>query len=92
MEERRLRERYELRYPAKIETSQEIFDGETINLSVEGAFIYCQEPLAIKETATLIINFPDGFIMDTLAEVVWSTASESDDDTGPPGMGVRFLW
>jgi len=34
----------------------------------------------------------EAHIMDTLAEVVWSTASESDDVTGPPGMGVRFLW
>ena len=92
MEERRTRERYELRYPVKIENSQGIFDGETRNLSVEGAFIYCQERIAIKETATLIINFPDGLIIDTLAEVVWSTPPGTDDALEPQGMGVRFLW
>ena len=66
--------------------------GGTKNVSGDGAFILCQKPLAPKENFSLVIEFPDGLIMDTLAEVVWSTGSDPADRITEPGMGVRFLW
>jgi hypothetical protein len=92
MEDRRSRIRYELRCPVKMVTSQGDMEGETKNVSWDGALILCREPLAPEETFTLTIELPDGFIMDTLAEVVWSTASGPNDKTTASGMGVRFLW
>ena len=92
MEDRRSRTRFELRCPARMVTPQGNIEGETKNVSGDGAFILCQDPLTPKKNFTLTIEFPDGFIMDTLAEVVWSTVSGPADEITERGMGVRFLW
>lgn len=92
MEDRRSRIRYELTCPVKMVTSPGNMEGETKNVSWDGALILCPEPLPPEETFTLTIELPDGFMLDTPAEVVWSIASGPHDKTTPSGMGVRFLW
>ena len=92
MDDRRLRLRYGLECLVEVMTPEGTLKGETKNVSVDGAFIICDEPLRPREQVTLSIEFPDGFLMDTVAEVVWSTASGSDSESKPRGMGVKFLW
>ncbi|UCG11001.1 MAG: PilZ domain-containing protein [Deltaproteobacteria bacterium] len=92
MEERRARTRFTVRCPVTVITSDGTIQGETKDLSGDGAFIRCQKPPTPKEILPLIIELPDGFPLDVSAEVVWSNASGPDDEKAPRGMGVRFLW
>jgi len=92
MGERRSRDRYAVKCLVDIVTSAEIMKGETQNISGDGAFILCDQPLQPRENVTLAIEFPDGLIMNMLAKVVWSSASDPNDKLRPQGMGVRFLW
>jgi hypothetical protein len=92
MDDRRSRLRYVLECLIEVMTPEGTMKGETKNVSVDGAFIICDEPLRPREQVTLAIEFPDGFLMDTEAEVVWSTASGPDNESKPQGMGVKFLW
>ena len=92
MEDRRSRLRYGLICLVEVMTPQGTMKGETKNVSVDGAFISCDEPLRPRENVSLAIEFPDGFLIDTIAEVVWSTASGADSESKPRGMGVKFMW
>ena len=92
MEDRRARARTEADWPVRIITSHGSFEGEARNVSSEGAFIECEKPLNAKERYLLIMEFPKGQMAEIDAEVVWSTPPDSDDESKPGGMGVRFLW
>jgi len=90
--DRRKRIRHHIECPVTMATSQGTRVGQTKNLSGEGAFISCQQPLKPKETTDLSIKFPDGFFMEVPAQVVWSCISNPGYKEGLNGMGVRFLW
>lgn len=92
MEERRSHERYAVKCLVDIVTSAEIMKGATQNISGDGAFILCDQPLKPRENVKLTVEFPDGLIMNILAKVVWSRSSDPDGESRPQGMGVRFLW
>jgi len=90
--DRRKRIRCHLECPVKIVTSQGGMVGETKNLSGDGAFICCREPLNQSETMALSVKFPDGFFMEVSSQVIWSCTTGPDDAKRASGMGVRFLW
>ena len=89
---RRTRQRYDVTYPVEMVTPQGIMRGRARNVSVTGAFICCAEPLIPGEVFKLTIKFPFGPPMKLSAQVVWSNASDPDDETTPRGMGVCFVW
>ena len=92
-EDRRIYPRAEVRWPVSATTAEGSFQGETMNLSMMGAFISCSRPLGLDETVALTINIPDSdHSLTVRAQVVWSNACVSGDDKGPHGMGVRFIW
>ncbi len=91
MEDRRTGSRTSADWPVKVITSQGSFEGEARNVSSTGAFIQCEKPLSAKEKCLLMIEFPRFGTQEIHAEVVWSTASDADDESRPRGMGVKFL-
>ncbi len=91
MEDRRGSFRTGADWPVKIITSENSTEGEVRNVSSTGAFIQCDKPLSAKEKCRLIVELPKGRMAEIDAEVVWSTASDPDDESSPRGMGVRFL-
>ena len=89
--ERRLRPRVEVRWPVTMLTSEGSMQGETRDISMQGAFIYCDRPLALAERFVLSVKAPAAS-MQVMAQVVWASNSFSDKKNEPAGMGVRFIW
>jgi Tfp pilus assembly protein PilZ len=91
-EERRRGVRYEVSSPVKIITSRgELIRGATENLSSQGAFIRCPQPLAAGEWFFLEIDFPSGETFRVPASVVWVRPSAPDEVGGfGCGMGVQL--
>ena len=92
-EDRRIYPRAEVRWPVSAMTAEGSLQGETMNLSMMGAFISCSKPLGLNETVALTINIPDSdHSLTVRAQVVWSNVCVSRDDKSANGMGVRFIW
>ena len=89
--ERRLRPRVEVRWPVTMLTSEGSMQGETRDISMQGAFIYCERPLALSERFVLSVKAP-ATSMQVMAQVVWASNSSLDKKNKPAGMGVRFIW
>ena len=60
MEDRRSSGRYGTTYPVTMITSQGIKKGETKNVSANGAFIACEDPLDPRDRVCLCIEFRSG--------------------------------
>ncbi len=80
-----------VKWPVTIETGEGPINGETVNVSISGAFICCQKPLSSKETFRLTMNPPHHQAITASAEVVWSNANVPESEIINRGMGVRFL-
>ena len=92
-EDRRIYPRAEVRWPVSATTAEGSLQGETMNLSMMGAFISCSSPLGLNETVALTISIPDSdHSLTVRAQVVWSNVCVSRDDKSANGMGVRFIW
>jgi hypothetical protein len=92
-EDRRIYPRAEVRWPVSATTAEGSLRGETMNLSMMGAFICCSRPLGLNETVALTINIPDSdHSLTVRAQVVWSNVCLRGDDKSQNGMGVRFIW
>lgn len=89
--ERRLQPRVEVRWPVTMLTSEGAMRGETKDISMQGAFIYCDKPLPLSERFVLSVKAPDAS-MQVMAQVVWASNSSSERKNEPAGMGVRFIW
>jgi hypothetical protein len=89
--ERRLQPRVEVKWPVTMLTSEGAIKGETKDISMQGAFIYCDKPLTLSERFVLSVKAPAAS-MQVMAQVVWASNSSSDRKNEPAGMGVRFIW
>ena len=89
--ERRLQPRVEVKWPVTMLTSEGAIKGETRDISMQGAFIYCDNPLPLFERFVLSVKAPAAS-MQVMAQVVWSSNSSTDKKDEPGGMGVRFIW
>jgi len=87
---RRRYPRAELRWPIVIKNNRGTIVGETKNIGVDGAFLFCPEPLKKREALRLFIMAPDRRALEILARVMWSNQNGSEEDVPPLGMGVRF--
>ena len=92
MEDRRFRIRYKVRWPVTLMTSEGTIEGETLNLNANGAFIRCGQPLSPGERLLLTMELPASTFEEISTAVVWSNFEDSDEETRPRGMGIRFLW
>ena len=64
--------------------------GETRDVSLQGAFIRCRNPLNLNEVFDMVVDVPEKSL-NVRAEVVWSNIHGPDDKITPRGMGVRFV-
>ncbi len=74
-----------------MKTSQEIISAGIKDISTEGAFIVCQNPLPLKEQFRIAINIPTQKPIALEAEVVWSNSNVPEDKVVNRGMGIKFL-
>jgi hypothetical protein len=89
--ERRLQPRVEVRWPVTMLTSEGSIKGETKDISMQGAFIYCERPLPLSERFVLSVKAPAAS-MQVMAQVVWASNSSPERKKEPAGIGVRFIW
>ena len=89
--ERRLQPRVEVSWPVTMLTSEGSIQGETRDISMQGAFIYCDKQLPLLERFVLSVKAP-ATSMQVMAQVVWASNSPAGKKNKPAGMGVRFIW
>ena len=89
--ERRLQPRVEVKWPVTMLTSEGAIRGETRDISMQGAYISCEQPLPLFERFVLSVKAPAAS-MQVMAQVVWSNNSPPHQVDESPGMGVRFIW
>jgi len=90
-EERREDSRVKMKWPVTIETLEGSLNGETINVSVGGAFICFQGLPRLKERFRVTMNPPNHHALQATVSIVWSNFNVPEKDIIHRGMGVRFL-
>lgn len=91
MEDKRQHPRVEVSWEARLENSDKSLEVILNDISLGGAFVICQEPLAIQDQFIIIINLPNAEALSLNAEVVWSNANMPLDKVVNRGMGIRFI-
>jgi uncharacterized protein (TIGR02266 family) len=90
--ERRAFPRAKLKWPVAIKSKKSSFEGVTLNITPNGCFISCRNPLKLNVVFELTIKIPNSdSSIPAKAEVVWSNIHGPDDEITPRGMGVRFI-
>ena len=79
-----------LKWPVSAQVGGGILHGETRDISTQGAFIHCRNPLNLNEVFDMVVDVPEKSL-NVKAEVVWSNIHGPDDKITPRGMGVRFV-
>ena len=89
--ERRRHPRAKTKWSVILETAQGVINTETLDISLEGAFVRCLDPLKPEEPFKMVINIPNSdrrLAVDS--EVVWVNVQGPDHSVTPRGMGVQF--
>ena len=83
----------EARYPVLVLTDQGPRKGETQLLNHYGAFIRCELPLLLNETATISIEISEREQLLTEVKAVWLEFNDLSQNKlmTPRGMVVRFV-
>jgi len=90
-DEKRIYPRTEIKWPVSAITAKGMIQGETRNISLNGAFICCEKTLCPDDVLLLTVNGPSGH-MQVVAQVVWSNCCACDEKKSPSGIGVKFMW
>ena len=88
--DRRTPTRIRARWPVVVLTAKGVLLAETRDISSEGVFISCEEPLNPQEKLRVFIMAPNHRPLEIPAEVAWSNPHASEQETAPKGMGLRF--
>ena len=84
--------RADIKWPVVVKSDKRTMEGVTSNVTPNGVFIHCQQPLRLNEVFDMDISIPGSDqSLRARAEVVWSNRYGPNDDISPRGMGVRFL-
>jgi hypothetical protein len=70
---------------------EEIIEGETINIAVDGVLINCEEPLQLDEILRISINPPNHQGIEVNGKVIWSDRYAIDERDTAFGMGICFV-
>ena len=90
-EEKRQHPRVAVSWNASAETSDGIIDVQLKDISLGGAFVVCDKPVALKEKFRITIKVSEQDPLELTAEVVWSNFNVPADKVVNRGMGVRFI-
>ena len=90
-EERRKNKRVELQWPITILADYATVEGVTINISLDGVYIRCEEPLLLNESYRMSILPPNHDAIEVLGKVVRSEFYGMGEDNSTFGMGVCVL-
>ena len=88
--ERRLHPRILVKWLAVVETPQGPLEGETKDISVDGAFIFCSKEPEIGENFSILLKPSEQRTISIVGEKIWSGSFTIDNRT-VFGMGVQFI-
>ena len=84
--------RADIKWPVVVKSDKRTMEGVTSNVTPNGVFIHCQQPLRLNEVFDMDISIPGSDqSLKAKAEVIWSNRYGPNDDISPRGMGVRFI-
>ena len=83
--------RTEVNWKAYFFTPHAQIEGETLNISPEGALISCKELPSAQGNFRVVIKPPDRHPMDMTGALAWTTVIHSTDGTESLGADVQFL-
>jgi len=89
--ERRKYHRINVTWPISIVFDEEVIDGETINITVDGVLIRCEEPLKLNEVFRIFITPPNHQGIEVNGKVIWSDHYAIDEQDATFGMGICFV-
>jgi len=89
--ERRENERVDLEWPIMILADYATVEGVTLNISVDGIYIRCEEPLLLNESYRMSILPPNHAAIEVLGKVVRSEFYGMSEDSFTFGMGVCLV-
>ncbi len=83
--------RIQVNWPITVKSEGDPIEGETRNITAEGMFIICKEPLRLNETYQISIKPPNHKNIELACKVVWSNLYGVDDEKTAYGMGFCFV-
>lgn len=89
--EKRKHPRYDIIWPVTIAIKNKIVEGETVNVSVEGISIHCDEPLPLNEVFNIVLAPHDNQRIEISGKVVWSDVYGIGDANVTYGMGICLV-
>ena len=84
-------ERFDLHWPITILADYASVEGVTINISADGIYIRCEEPLLLNESYRMSILPPNHDAIEVLGKVVRSEFYGLSEDNSTFGMGVSVV-
>ena len=89
--ERRKHARTSVRWPITVVSDHGNILGETRNISFDGVYIRCEQPLRVNEDFRMAITAPGKHAIGITGKVVWSDFYGMEDDDTAVGMGVCLV-
>ena len=90
-EENRRYPRAKIKWPVVMTSSSGLVDGQTLNISLGGAFVRCREIPDLQDDFRMVMTAKERLILVN-AEVIWSNGSRSGAKSTSHGMGIRFTY
>jgi hypothetical protein len=89
--ERRKYQRINASWPISIVSDEESIEGKTINITVDGVLVSCEEPLQLNEVLRISINPPNHQGIEVNGKVIWSDHYAIDEHDTAFAMGICFV-
>jgi len=89
--ERRKHDRIKVRWPVTVFTDHGMIKGETGNITVDGIFICCEEPLRLNEIFPASMDPPNHQTIWFTGKAIWSDFYAVDDQGTAFGTGICFV-
>jgi hypothetical protein len=89
-DERRREPRIEVSWYIALYTERGIIEGEVKNITSDGVFVCCEEPLQLQKTLRMSISPPKMGAIEVSGRVVWSDFYGMDEDQSPICLGISF--
>ncbi|MBW2000448.1 MAG: PilZ domain-containing protein [Deltaproteobacteria bacterium] len=89
--ERRKHPRKQVKWPINILADHGTIEGVMENISQEGLFIRCEEPVPLNETYRISIMPPDREAIGAVGKVVWSELYGMGENDSTFGIGICLI-
>lgn len=91
VKEKRQRPRSRVNWVVVVKTNEGVIPGETLNVTVDGAFIRCQESLEVDQAVEMTVHIP-ALVRPLIitAQVIHSSKCEPEDEATYYEIGVHF--